>query len=216
MNKHNLVYLPFSTAKSLIQEADILLFRNTKFNIASFFIKQVGEGVHSHVALASWYNNSLLECVEFSEKTGGRIVNLETYNNQDIREIDVYRPVSRFDNCVFNEQTLKIISNTITLDNKAVTKIMRKMTSLPYGWRRIWWIAKHKMIGFRLFFKPINIMDDTLKDVVYPVCSTAVAYAFSKNGCDLVKNRADEWTEPAHIASSGRLSYLFTLKKNNS
>ena len=88
---------------------------------------------------------------------------------------------------------------------------MRKLTALPYGWRRIWWMAKHKMAGLRFFYKPDDLMIDTVKDVVYPVCSTAVSYSFNKNGYDLITNRSDEWTEPGQISMSPRLSYLFTL-----
>lgn len=209
----NRIYLPFDEAKLLINEADILLFRG-----GSFFVSRCAEGIYTHVAIASWHNGNkdgLLEAVEFHEKFGGRTVNLEQYNKVDYREIDVYRCVERFDAYEFDADQKSVKSYTTRLQPKNITMTMRQMTGLPYGWRRIWWIAKHKLAVFRLFYNMHDLINDKLQEVIYPVCSTTLAYSFSKYECDLVKNRADEWTEPSHIASSARLSYLFSLAKTN-
>jgi hypothetical protein len=56
-----------------------------------------------------------------------------------------------------------------------------------------------------------DLTSDEIKDIVYPVCSTAVAYSFNKNSFDLIKNRNDSWTKPGDIAESTLLHYLFTM-----
>ena len=88
---------------------------------------------------------------------------------------------------------------------------MRKMTGLPYGWKRIWWIAQYKLPVLRFFYKIEHLVDDTSTELIYPVCSTAVAYSFSKEGFDLVHNRADKATEPSDLSRSPLLQYLFTI-----
>jgi len=212
--KHHKITLCYKEAKHLIQEADVLLFRGR--SLISYFIGRAGETSYTHVGVASWVNgardpNSLLELVEFREAKGGRSTNLEVAVTEHPFEIDVYRPIPtwlkwEFDN---ESKTTTLISNSF--NGKAVTRTMRKMTGLPYGYKRIWWMLKHKLVGWRLFYKVEDLMADEVQDVVYPVCSTAVAYSFNVNGYDLIHNRSDEWTEPGQIAESARLSYLFTL-----
>ncbi len=156
---------------------------------------------------------SLLECVEFTEKNGGRTVSLKIYLEQEKRrEIDVYRLISSRIAIEFNSNTKEVTERKIELDAKALTNCMRKMTGLPYGWKRIWWIATHKMAGFRLLHNPASTIDDTYREeIIYPVCSSALAHCCSKVDYDVIKNKADGWTEPAHFANSPLLSYLFTF-----
>lgn len=228
ISKINRLYLKYSEAKPLINEADVLLFRGKGF--MSYMIGVGGESPYSHVALASWINGNsntqegILECVEFREgspfagilsssngRGGGRAVNLGVQVNQYPNQIDVYRPIPYVTSWVFDAEE-KVFSLTENkLNAKEVTRTMRKMTGLPYGWSRIWWLMKHKLVGFRMFTDVESLMADRLEDIVYPVCSTAVAYSFNKNGYDLINNKSDQWTEPADIARSARLSYLFTL-----
>jgi len=204
MNK--LIYMEYEQARNLIKEADVLLFRGR--GLVARFIGRAGEGVHTHVAVASWHGNSL-ECVEFREWKGGRTVNLSIQVEKNNGYIDVYRPLSsiHYPVLVGNE----IIYSLANLDPYKITNCMRDMTGLPYGWKRIWLIAKHKM-PFVRFFYDIGSVTKDLGEILYPICSTAVAHCFSKNYYDLVKNRADQWTEPADISRSSILSYLFTLK----
>lgn len=219
--------LPYNKAKPLINEADVLLFRGTGWG--SYFISRAGKSPYTHVGMASWHNGDentlegLLECVEFREGSpiaglfnanaagGGRSVNLEREVNKYPGQIDVYRPVKFCSEWHFNSETHEAVLERRQIDPKAITKTMRKMTGLPYGWKRIWWIAKHNLLGFRLFTDVKSLENDELGEVVYPVCSTAIAYSFNKNGYDLIHNKADQWAEPADIARSARLSYLFTL-----
>lgn len=200
----------YGKALKLVQEGDILLFRIE--GLVANIIQKAGEGKYSHVGVASWVNgNSILECVEFKQWVGGRSVSLLNYVDKLPGMIDVYRPVNYFSSYVFNSETEQPELVRVEFDPIEVTKTMRKMTGLPYGWRRIWWIAKHKLAIFKWFYDMDSLTDDSLQDIVYPVCGSAVAYAFSKHNYDLVKHRSDGYTEPSDIARSGRLSYLFTL-----
>ncbi len=218
--------IKYQEAKPLINEGDVLLFRGQGW--ASYFIGVASESVYTHVAVASWHNGDqkhlgLLECVEFREGSmfaglfnpnaagGGRTVNLLNEVLKYPGQIDVYRPVSSFTSTTFDTETKSITTKEVSFNGKAVTNVMRMMTGLPYGWRRILWLARYKLAGWRLFSDRSILMSDELHDVVYPVCSTAVAYAFNSNNFDLISNKSDSWTEPADIARSSRLSYLFTL-----
>lgn len=206
--------LDYSVAKPLIQEADLLLFRGT--SLVSWFIGKATESRYSHVGMASWVNGNtdpgaVLECIEFREGGGGRAMNLERVVRRYPETIDVYRPIPVWASWEFDPVTHETKLVEKEFDGKAVTRTMRKLTGLPYGWRRMWWIAKHKMVGLRFLYNQDDLMIDDVEDVVYPVCSTAAAYAYNKNGYDLMHNRSDQWTQPSDIAMSTRLAGLFTL-----
>ncbi len=204
--------LPYSIAHDLIEEADVLLFRSKCWY--SRFIKSYTNSPYTHVALASKHNG-LIEIIEFHGWTGGGAGrNLAQIVKQQPGQIDVYRPSSVWNLLTFNDFNLRTSDMTYFFSSKVARKItntMRKMTGLPYGWKRIWWMAKRKLVGLRLFYKPEDLMDDELKDVIYPVCSTALSYAFSKHGFDIIKNKSDEWTEPGHVSLSSNLNKLFTI-----
>ena len=214
----NRVDLPYQEARPLIKEGDILLFRGAGW--VSYFISRAGESPYTHCAVASWINDNnggILECVEFREGKGGRSVNLSIQVDNLPGQIDVYRPIPSVTHWEYNpisEDPFSLIRQD--LDARAVTNTMRKMTGLPYGWKRIWWLFKHKAIVLRLFTDVEGLTADELEDIVYPVCSTALAYCFNKNGYDLIHNKSDQWAEPADIARSARISYLFTLTKSSS
>jgi hypothetical protein len=210
MNKTSVL---FSQAKSLIKEGDILLFRTR--GIVPFLIRRAGEGQYSHVAIASAHRTRgsfFWECVEFREGSGGRSVLLERQVILHDGLIDVYRPISPRINISFSSETGKVSETRTKFNGREVTKRMRRMTGLPYGWKRLWWIAKHKLFGLRLLYSMSEVTDDSIVDDIYPVCSTAIAACFRKAGFDLVKNRSDQATEPSDIARSTSLQYLFTLK----
>lgn len=208
------VILPWEESKILIREGDVLLFRGTSW--ISKLISSQGETPYSHVGLASWVNGESgtlegqLECVEFREFKGSRAVNLYNVLREYPNSIDVYRPIEYFSKWVFNPETHETHLIRSEFNGKKVTKIMRKLSGLPYSYRRIWWMIKKRLVFFRLLNKNY-LADDTLKDVIYPVCSTAVSYAFSYHDYDLLNNRSDEAMEPSDIARSSRLSYLFTI-----
>lgn len=205
--------IKFNEAKFLLKEADILLFRGN--GMFSSLIKRADVGLYSHVGLASLWTSehrSHWECVEFKENYGGRSINLERYIQSHPGLIDVYRAAPVLHKPKYFEQEKNVKSERFALDERCITDIMRSLTGLPYGWRRIWWLAQRKLPILRLFYDVGKTTDDSLHDLIYPVCSTAVAYCYSKCGYDLVKNRADEHTEPSEISRSALLSYLFTLE----
>lgn len=198
----------YKDAISLIKEGDVLLFRGTGW-IGSI-ISLASQSTYVHVGVASW-SHGILECIEFREFKGGRSVNLLNYMVTHSGKIDVYRPIEYFGKHILESNKIKY--ERIKFEPEKVTRMMRKMSGLPYSWSRIWYIAKIKLAGFRLFVNYKDLMDDKIKDVVYPVCSTAVAHSFNCYGYDLVRNKSDSYVEPADIARSTRLSPLFTLIK---
>jgi len=193
----------FDEAKNLIQEGDVLLFQGNA--LFSKLIQSVSQSKYSHVALASWSSSkTVLECLEFHEKYGGRSVNLAT---QLSVPIDVYRAVSEFSTLEFLDN--QVISIKHQFNGRDITDCMRKHAGLPYGWKRILWLLRFHLIGFRLFSRDYS--DKLKENLIYPVCSTAVAYCFHKNYVDLTHNRSDSRMEPADVARSPLLNYLFTV-----
>lgn len=202
--------VPYVQAQSLLKEGDVLLFEGA--SLVGSLIQRAGEGKYSHVGIASGHRTNghiFWECVEFREWKGGRTISLEQYVKEN--NIDVYRVSPENISWHYAEEEGKIYKDSVPFDGKAVTNTMRKMTGLPYGYKRIYWIAQHKIPFLRLLYSMDSIVDDNTEELVYPVCSTAIAYSFSKAGFDLVSNRGDEWTEPSDIARSALLHYLFTI-----
>lgn len=217
----------YNKIRNYINEGDVLLFRGK--GIISRFISGSTETPYTHVGVASWINgnantdNGVLEIVEFREGSlvsgifglsgggGGRSVNLAREVEKYSGQVDVYRPNPFFYRYLWNEDEKKFVLHEKPFEGKKVTTIMRKASGLPYGWSRIWWMARHKMWIWRLLDSKEDLISDELEDMVYPVCSTAVAYAFNKNGYDLIKNRSDKATEPGQIAQSIALNYFCTL-----
>lgn len=199
------------TARRLLEEGDVLLFRGT--GIVSTLIKRAGEGKYTHVGVASAVRDNgdkIWECIEFREWKGGRAVNLKNYCDTPGITIDVYRPVPHKKILTFNDEH-KIVEEEIPFDGKAVTNTMRKMSGLPYGWKRIWWIAQHKLAFLRIFYNIDSVVDDS-RELIYPVCSTSVAYSFSKIGYDLTHHRSDNAMEPSDVARSPLLFHIFTIE----
>lgn len=215
MNRTN---LPLSEAMNYINEGDILLFRGE--GPFSRWIQRGGEGLYSHVGLASWHckegctsSKPILEITEFREWKGGRTTNLAVAYQDHIRKglIDVYRVPSFYYTLRFNPFVKKVEEYEVNFDGRRVTDHMRAMTGLPYGWSRIWWLMKYKLPVIRLFLGSSIISNDSDVDTFYPVCSTAVAACFSKEGIDLAPNMSDGWMEPSDISRSPLTNYLFTL-----
>lgn len=205
-------YIPYTEAKKYINEGDVLLFRSK--GLISYFIRKAGEGLYSHAALASWVytpggHKSRLECVEFREWKGGRAVNLRSQVNAADGKIDVYRASSPQTVLQYDCQNRLVSAKTKYFDGVKITDHLRKLTGLPYGWKRIWWLAKFKIPFLRLRTNGSVYNDEA--DLIYPVCSTAVAHCYSKNFTDLTPLRSDNRMEPSDLARSPILNYLFTL-----
>ena len=205
----------YNEVKHLINEGDILLYRGNSF--VSRMINAYGGGIHSHVAIASWSNggakNGILECLEFKEWKGSRATSLERQVWENNGLIDVFRVSPTRIELNFDSEADIIKSRKVLFDAKAITNCMRRLTGLPYGYKRIWWIARHKLPLMRLLYDiEASVQDSSGNELINPVCSTSISYCFSKNNFDLVKNRHYNWTEPADIARSNLLNYLFTLE----
>jgi hypothetical protein len=207
------ILIPYSEIKNQINEGDLFLFRGTGWT--SSFIQRAGRGKYSHVGAASWSNgpcnpDPILECVEFREGAGGRAVNFENELKKHNGLIDVYRTTPYYNKYYLNPETRLVEKTLFTFNGKTATRIMRKMTGLPYGWRRIWWMAKYELALLRWFYNMNDMTNDELEDVIYPVCSTTIAYTWNKIGFDLIPNKADSWISPSDVARSALISYIFT------
>lgn len=212
MHEHDRIFLPYTDAKPLIQEADILLFRGKAWY--SFLIEKMTQSEYSHVGLASWHNGDgkILEVLEFHGGRGGGVaVDFDNYIKSQSHQIDVFRPIPKYYRTIFNSETHQFIVVDINLLPKDITQTMRRLTGIPYGWKRIWWFTKFYLPGLRFFYNLQNLTSDEQGPIIYPVCSTSVAYSFTKNCYDLIRNRSDEWTRPGDIAESPLLDYMFTL-----
>ncbi len=210
--RNNYIYRKYSEVESLIREADILLYRGK--GISSFLLKKASRGRHSHAAIASWkyskneqgiFVPTVLECIEFREWMGGRTVSLRTQIEEYSGTIDVFRPSRKIQ--LFDAERPE--GYWVNLNPLEVTNCMRKMTGLPYGWKRIIKLAGHHMLGLRLI-NTVNVDDEWVANT-YPVCSTAVSRSVRKGYADPVHWLADSHTEPPDLARSSMFSYMYTL-----
>jgi len=90
---------------------------------------------------------------------------------------------------------------------------MRGMTSLPYGWSRIWTMALGSFVTWRYFFSHKDELDDEITELKYIVCSNVIAYCFSKHYVDLTHEKNDNYISPSDLSRSSLLNYLFTLTR---
>lgn len=198
--------IKYEEAKSILQEGDILLFRGE--GLISFLIQRYTGGIHSHVALASKFNDTWM-CVEFREFKGGRSVSLESQVKDNPTNIDVFRPVNSISyQKMLDDKSIQNIDLVYTKEiaNKMTQDIV-KWTGQPYGWKNIFKMFMRFMPGARIFQQNIND-DDVAKA---KVCSTAVTVALRKEFMDPVPYLADERVSPADLARSPIIQYLFTI-----
>ncbi len=204
--------IKYDVAKTLIEEADVLLFRGD--TIAEWLIKKYSGGIYSHVGMASHVYNkkgepSSLEIIEFSEWNGSRAISLENYVNDFPDKLDVFRVASPQYNLNYDLKTMRADQKVILFKKHELTKYFRSLTGLPYGWKRIWQLAKIHLPIIRMFTNGKSV--DDKDELIYPVCSSAVAHVFSKKFVDLTHFRSDNRVEPNDIARSPILFPLFTL-----
>jgi hypothetical protein len=212
MHNHDRIYIPYVQARPLIKECDLLLYRGDAWY--SWFIKKITRGEYSHVGLASWHNGDqgLLETIEFhGYRGGGATIQMSNLFPKFTKQIDVYRPAHIREDSKYYPETNDVRTKDVHLCPKSVTRTMRGLTGLPYGWRRLWWFFKTYALFSRYFYNMEDLTSDEIKDIIYPVCSTAIAYCFAKNNFDLLHEKSDEWTQPCDIAQSPLTNYLFTL-----
>lgn len=205
---HEIIEYPLSKGKTLLEEGDVLLYRGT--GIIAKGIQKVTKGRHSHVAIASQTVSRTWEAVQFREFKGALAISLKNDIVYNKSVIDVYRPIPFFTSIRFDPEVEKIELSKLKFDGRKVTDCMRSMTGRPYSYSRIYFLWRYYTRFWKDWTKEVT-NDLPLDELIYPVCSTAVAHCFNKNGYDLIKNRSDEYMAPANIAESTRLNYLFSL-----
>lgn len=215
MRDEDRIYIPYAQARNLIQEADLFLYRGGAWY--SYIIKKITRGEYSHIGLASWHNgckntSAILETIEFHGYRGGGV----TFHASALFPkysglIDVYRPSPTREDLFYNPFTQTTYCKKIVFSPKDVTRTMRNLTGIPYGWRRVLWFACSYLLGLRFFYSTNDLTCDRLCPIIYPVCSTAVAYSFHKNNFKLIHSRSDAWTSPSDLALSPLTNYLFTI-----
>lgn len=214
MINRRICLIKYDEAKKYIQEGDVLLFRGE--GILSKIIQSIGQGYYSHVGIASWVydeygHKQYLECIEFREWIGSRAISLNNYVNDNPNIIDVFRPIPQYKEYIFCcKQRNPIIIDKV-FDGKLLTTEFRELTGLPYGWSRIFWLARFHILGLRLLSWSEGIEDEDKSREFYPVCSTIVAHLFAKHYTKLLRFRSSARTEPSDISRSPILNYMFTL-----
>lgn len=200
--------VPYSQARNLINEADILLFRAQGF-VGKGIVAYTG-GIHSHVGIAHW-DDDRLYCVEQREFKGGRSVILSSQIKDST--IDIYRasPIITKISSINNDSVDWNLQRFNDQTARKITSTALSLTGQPYGWRNIWEIFKGYAPGFRLIYRPKN-GDDTISQAY--VCSTVVTYSYRINYADPCPNLSDARTTPADIAQSSMFHYLFTIEQD--
>lgn len=198
------IILPYSEAKPLIKEADVLLFRAGPFPSIGWCIVKYTRGIHSHVALAH-HDEDEIYCVEQREFKGGRSVILDSQVKLMPNTIDVYRPISKMViPSLDGDKELELTPEIA----KRITKTARGLTGSEYGWKNIWEIFKGYAPGLRMFYRDKN-GDETVSHAY--VCSTLVTYSYRIHYFDPCPNLNDKRTTPADIAQSSLFNYMFTI-----
>ena len=216
-------YVPYDEAKSLIKEGDILLFRRPS-SFWSSLIRASGETPYSHCGLVSFsYDNvcdlkkeisdPAIEVVEMKEIVGCRAVSLQWYLNHYRGEIDVFSPNSSYTRLYFDCEKRKIMQKHTTFNGRRITNEMRNMGGEPYSWWKIFRLALRSLFIVRYFFDSPDIMEDRVKGLDGPVCSSAVAYCYSKHFADLTHFRNDNYMLPSDVVKSNLTHYILTITK---
>lgn len=203
-----MIEYPFSEGQDLLQNGDVLLYRGT--GIISRVIQKISKGQYSHVSIAYKNGGNIWQAVQFREFKGGISISLENDIRYNKSVIDVYRPIPQFINMDFNPETKKIETVETTFNGSDVARCMLSMTGRQYSYGRIYFLWRYYTRFWKDWSK-ITTDDTPTEELLYPVCSTAVAHCFNINGYDLIKNRSDEYVAPSDLALSTRLNYLFTL-----
>jgi hypothetical protein len=186
--------VPYQEARSRIRHADLLLFRRRGL------IAAVGRGIHSHAAMAAWWDDDLF-CLEVREWYGGRAVTLSSQVLRRPGQIDVYHLTSW--SAISYQQSADI--------RHQAARWMRRLCGTPYGYLGILEAALYHAPLVRCLVPPQ--IDDTATSTHPPFCSQAIAMAYRLGGgVDPVPGLADRITEPADLARSSLFGYAFTIQ----
>ena len=207
----NDICLEYDRYKYLIKEADVLLFRTTKFPNFGWWIGKYTKSPYSHAALASWYDADVM-CLEFREFAGSRVYPLTEYLKEGSK-IDVFRACTKITFPVVNDQQKPFEDfHTINMDDGVrhdITNIAKKLMGLKYSKWVIWQLAKTFMPFIRLGHK-INTKNGDIDNTKF-VCSTLVSYSYRLNYADPVPFLSDAYTTPGDLARSLLFQKIFQI-----
>lgn len=186
---------PLADAAHQIRDCDLLLWRRQGL------IAIAGRGVHTHAALALWWDERLF-CVEVREWVGGRAVTLASQVRRFPGRIDVFRANSiGLPEFTRRDGQALGYDRGQYFDRRGAAQRMRAFCGCRYGYGHIVRASLYHLFGARLVVRPL--VDDRDVDEGSPFCSEAVALAIREGGgVDCVARLADRLTEPANLAQS--------------
>jgi len=209
------IQLPYSIARCLIQQADVLLFRHDKFPGIGWFIGQYTRSPYSHVGLAHWEGDKLY-CIEFREFKGSRHYPLSKYICAGYK-IDVFRPCLSVTYPIINEdeKDLQVLQETKNFTPHTANDIIYTSHDLlgePYSYWVIWQIFKLYIPFVRFFVRQRNLEKNDEIDPKSFVCSTLVTFSYRKHFLDPVPCLPDSYTTPGDLARSQLFHKLFEIR----
>ena len=208
------INVKFDDAIQYLENGDLALFSWSGFFGNLIKIQTVSNYNHVGVVVHTngKYNPPIWEVAEYREFIGSRIVSLQNYVEQNPGKIDIYRHARYNYKYYFCPQQKRIVEVKVKFEGEKFTECMRKLTGLPYGWSRIFYIWATRIPILRWFCNYDEILSDLPDEkLISAVCSTSVAHCHSQIGWDSTRNKADKYIEPADFARSANLDYIFTL-----
>jgi hypothetical protein len=205
--------IPYSQAKGLIKEADVLLFRAGKFPSIGWWIAKYTASFYSHAALAHWDQNELY-AIEFREFQGSRQYPMDKYVEKLCGcGIDVFRAADTviypYIEKIKDEYWIAYKEKKFDADiATSITQTALELIGHEYSYWTIWQILKTYIPFIRLRRKVIKNGEPETKNFV---CSTLITYAYRKHYIDPVPFLSDEYTSPGDLARSGLFSQLFCI-----
>lgn len=201
VDHRHLHLVPYSQAKPLLRDADLLQFRVKGLNPIGRLISLIGRSPYSHTACVALVNDHV-ECLEVREFWGGRITDLAWQVEQFGGQIDVFRPSPEYVSTNAEGVTARYF-----LDTKGVVRTIRPLCRpREYGYLSV--LAMAPLIRWCF---PM-CCDDKVASGYPPYCAEVYAYGIRMNFVDPVPMLPDHRTEPGDLTRSPLLAnYLFTL-----
>ncbi len=212
MPKDNeLTYVKLEEVRDLLKPGMVALVRGN--SIYSTPIRIFFKSDYTHAALIDINEWNEPDIIEFHGyyKDGGKEFPLEDAILSDPGIIDIYEVVPEYIMSGYTDGQIEKCTNIYDAD--CTLAEMRKIMTNKYSWWKIFQFVWMNLFFIRLFGTPSDFnMDEAEETDEAQVCSSAVAYAFSRCGYDLVKHKNFRYTTPGDLAQSPLLSYLFTLE----
>jgi len=218
-NKRKLIYVPYDEARKHILDGDVLLYRGR--GLLAWAIRHMGRSEYHHVAMAGWTNGGAKDpksrlMAHEMRYTGGQMNLLSSHMRKHAGHVDVYRAADTFTRmrwvpCEVNGAVGMPVIEHHCFDRKGAVITMRDLCQQgAYGFPQFCMLLMLHTPFLRFFLNPV--IDDEYPCGYAPaICSEGVAVALRKNFTDVVNNMSDQYTEPADLARSPLLNYMFTL-----